>query len=384
MKTLTANQVKALSKPGVYRVDRTLYFWIKDTGRRYWIQKVVIDGKRSTHSLGVYPGTSYKEATNQARKNKEQIQDYGKNPFAKEYKDALTFEQAASQYHAFRLTDWTPTHAKNWLGEVKRHVLPVIGQKRVSEITQEDVIRVLKPIREKRATDRRVRGRVKEVMGYCKHTLKVLNNLDAVENIDKAYQSKKDNTEHRAALPSQEVPECVQAIERLESENSKLALLWTIHTASRQKETRFATWEEIDKNARLWTVSKESMGKSGEEHRVPLSDAALAILDRAAALGGRKGFIFPSAKHPREAMSNGTLAKALREAGYSRDRVTPHGFRNSFGDWGITHGYDKDLVECALSHTEGRTKTQKAYIREDRLEERVDMMQAWSDHVTGS
>ena len=60
--------------------------------------------------------------------------------------------------------------------------------------------------------------------------------------------------------------------------------------------------------------------------------------------------------------------------------ATAHGFRSSFRDWCSENGYAKDLAERALAHTISN-QSEAAYHRTDLLEQRRDMMEAWSIFV---
>ena len=117
--------------------------------------------------------------------------------------------------------------------------------------------------------------------------------------------------------------------------------------------------------------------ETGREHRVPLSFAAVAVLEEAKSLEPRTGLVFPSVTG-RE-MSDSTLSKLLRENGI---RAVPHGFRSSFRDWAAEKtDAPREVAELALAHIEG-SATERAYRRTDLFERRRDLMQAWADYLT--
>ena len=147
-------------------------------------------------------------------------------------------------------------------------------------------------------------------------------------------------------------------------------------TAVRSGEVRGARWDEIDVDKAVWTISGERM-KTGREHRVPLSSAAVAVLDEAKAIAPSAGLVFPSVTG--RMMSDSTLSKLLRENGV---KAVPHGFRSSFRDWAAEcSDAPREVAEMALAHIEG-SATKRAYRRTDLFEKRRELMQAWADYLT--
>ena len=158
---------------------------------------------------------------------------------------------------------------------------------------------------------------------------------------------------------------------------SARALEFTILTAARTGETIGATWGEIDFDAKLWTIPPERM-KAGKEHRVPLSDRALDIL---ADLPRDGEMIFPGARagNPLSNMAMLELARGMRGK-----RVTPHGFRSTFRDWGSEQtAYPSEMLELALAHAV-KNKVEAAYRRGDMMEKRRRLMADWADFCEGA
>ena len=134
------------------------------------------------------------------------------------------------------------------------------------------------------------------------------------------------------ALPYQDVPEALEVIEASgASESAKLCLRFVVLTASRSGEAWAATWDEIDADSALWTVLGYRM-KAGRAHRVPLSDAAIEVLEEADAIRDESELIFPSPRKPGKPLSDMALTKLLRDNGLS-ERTTVHGFRSGFRNW---------------------------------------------------
>jgi integrase len=156
------------------------------------------------------------------------------------------------------------------------------------------------------------------------------------------------------------------------------ALAFAILTAARTSEVTGARWSEIDRANRLWIVPAARM-KMRHEHRVPLSDAALAVLDRARQTS-RGAFIFRGARDC--PLSNMALLAVLKRMG--RADITTHGFRSTFRDWaGDCTTTERETIEFALAHGIDDA-TEAAYRRSTALAKRRDLMQAWGEFCTGT
>jgi integrase len=153
---------------------------------------------------------------------------------------------------------------------------------------------------------------------------------------------------------------------------SARALMFTILTGARTTETREATYNEIDRKAKVWSIPAGRM-KAGRQHRVPLTDQALRLIDSDST--GSK-YLFPSPSG--YALSNMAMLQLLR--GLRDDGSTVHGFRSSFRDWAAEQtDFPREVVEACLAHALGDDAA-LAYKRTDFLEKRRDVMQAWAAH----
>jgi integrase len=148
--------------------------------------------------------------------------------------------------------------------------------------------------------------------------------------------------------------------------------------------------------AKLWTVPPERM-KSKREHRVPLSESALAIIWELIPAGpesiGRK-YVFRGAK-PGRPLSNMAMLELIRRMNAEREvvglpkwtdprqggrEVVPHGFRSSFRDWAAEKtNFPREVAEAALAHVDG-DETERAYQRGDLFEKRRRLMTGWADY----
>jgi integrase len=219
---------------------------------------------------------------------------------------------------------------------------------------------------------------MRAVFDWClaKHFREAMNPVDAVR---KALPRQTDRPKHHAALPYVELPTFLAALEASPSHIIvKTALGFLIHTASRTGEVIGAGWSEVDEEKKIWIVPAERM-KSGIEHRVPLTDASLALLQQAKAFRGRTDFIFPG-RGWRKPLSNMAMAMAARRVEFGP--VTVHGFRSSFRDWSAERtSAPRDVCEAALAHAV-RDKVEAAYRRTDLFEKRRALMAQWSRFLT--
>ena len=378
MRKITERFAKTVKEPGFYRADDTLYLYVRDTGRKSWVQRIVVNGRRRNIGLGPYPVVQFNEAMAQALDNRRKLYR-GENPIAeKKASRTPTFRDVAIKYRKGQ--PWGEQRAKMFSQVMEKHVFPALGSKRVDQVSQKDVLDIITPIWSKtpyQAT--RVRQFIRAILAYCQAHEYVTSNV-AGEAIDAALPRHRSNGNNYRSLPYDEMPGAVQIIkDKVKTINSRLALLFTIYTGVRGQETRGALWSEIDEQSRTWDIPAERM-KSGKPHRVPLSDAAIGILEQAKELRNRSDLIFPSSQNRYKPMTSASLGKNLKQVGLG-DKTTTHGFRSSFKTW-ATEQTDtpREVVEAALAHTFGNG-VEQAYFRGDLFEKRRLLMQGWADYL---
>ncbi len=173
-------------------------------------------------------------------------------------------------------------------------------------------------------------------------------------------------------MPYRDVPAFLDRL-RAGDGVSALALEFCILAAARSGEVLGARWDEIDRDAKVWTVPAARM-KAGREHRVPLTDRMVAILDTMEAI--RVGdFVFPGQKRGKP-LSSMAMEMVLRRM--KVENATVHGFRSAFRDWAAEEtSFPREVAEAALAHVVGDA-TERAYRRGDALEKRRKLMEAWA------
>ncbi len=370
---LTAAKVKNFKTAGDHADGGGLYLRITKAGTRQWIFRAMIHGKRRKIGLGGHPAVSLAKARDKAAEIRRAIAD-GIDPLAEKRRAKIpTFAEAAKQVHELNCARGrNGKHKKQWIMTLERHAFPTIGALPLDQVTRGDVLAVLTPIwTATPETARRVRQRIRSVMKYgMAHGW--LEHNPAGEAIDGALPAmpKLVNGNFRS-LPHAEVGGVLDGLRPAD-----LCLRFLILTACRSGEARGATWDEI--RGETWTIPAERM-KAGREHRIPLSPAALDVLDAALPCRRDGGLIFPG-RSPTKPLSDMTLTAILRRRGLA-DRATVHGFRSSFRDWCAETGQPRELAEAALAHTVGGVEG--AYFRSDLFERRRALMDAWGAYVTG-
>lgn len=392
MGKLTALAVKAaLATPGTYQDGDGLFLKVSGKGAASWKLRVQHDGKRRDIGIGSAKLVTLAIARDKARELRMAVKVERRDILA-ERKDAsaakVTFREAAIQYHAENEGSWkSRTYARQWLAGLENYAFSKLGNKTTGAITAADIITTLTPIwQDIPETARQVRNRICTVLNYAhakgwrsSEAPSGNGSLKAGRGLPRQVKEQV----HRKAMPYIAIPSFITALQRKHS-YGRLALELLILTGVRSQEVRLATWREFDLKSGLWAVPADHM-KRAKAHIVPLSQAALSVLNRAAALKlAGSNFIFPGVNGG--AMSDMTLLKVLRDAG---EDFHVHGFRSSFTDWAANEGFPDAVVEAALAH-KTPDAVQAAYRRTtylgtpDKPGERVRLMEVWGTYCTSA
>jgi integrase len=368
-------------KAGRYQDGKGLQLFVKDSGAAFWVLRIQAGGKRRDIGLGPAAKVSLKDAHKEAGRLRDLYKD-GADPLADKRAAILatalipSFRVAASTAHDEHKGGWRNLkHREDWLSSLKRYAHPSIGDMRVDLIDAPTVRDVLLPIwLDRPETARRVRQRIKLVLDWA--AAKGYRPSLDLSGIAKALPRPPKSDNHFKAMPYSDVPAFVGTLKDSGETVSRLALQFLILTAARSGEVRGATLAKIDMDAATWTIPAERM-KAGKENVVPLSNPALAILERMATI--RKtdvAVIFPGIKN--QPLSDMTMLKIMR------DRSLPfsvHGFRSAFKTWAVEATSFPDAVsEAALAHIDAN-KVRAAYSRTDFRQQREGLMAAWANFI---
>lgn len=387
---LGALQVSRLKTPGRHAVGGVagLHLWIKSTGAKSWILRVLVGPVRKDIGLGGYPDVTLAGARDAARRARDQIVQ-GIDPVEQrkqarallmaENATAKTFSQCAQAFIEAKGDEWdNPKHRQQWTNTLKTYADPHIGELLVRDITLAHILEVLQPIwKTKTETATRVRGRIEAVLDWA--TVRGYRHGDNPARWKGHLEqllpkpSKVSKVEHHSAVALDDMAGFWTQLKAANG-NGARALELAILTAARSGEVRGARWPEFDLEAKLWTVPADRM-KGKREHRVPLSRQAIALLKATPRVDGTE-VVFPGVKG--QPLSDMTLLKVMRTMGLEQ---VPHGFRSTFRDWAAERtNFPRDLAEMALAHVV-ESKVEAAYRRGDMFAKRLQMMQAWADFI---
>jgi integrase len=361
-----------------------LFLLVNPNGSRWWRLKFRIGGKEKLLSLGVYPDVSLKEARDkrdEARKLIAQGIDPSAQRKATRAAEAETFEAIAREWLAKFGPSWTPEHAERITRRFERNVFPWIGARPVREVTAPELLAVLRRIEERGALDtaHRAHQNCGQVFRYAVATGRAERDPSA----DLRGALPPVNDKHHASITD---PKAIGALLRaMEGYQGSFVVLCALRLAPlvfvRPGEMRGAEWAEIDFEKAEWRIPASKM-KMREQHIVPLSVQALAILRELHPLTGAGRYLFPSERTGERPMSENTVNAALRRLGYSKDEMTGHGFRSMASTLLNEQGWHRDAIERQLAHAE-RNAVRAAYNYAEHLPERRRMMQAWADYLDG-
>jgi integrase len=294
-------------------------------------------------------------------------------------KPSMTFDACCEAYIAAHQSGWkNAKHGAQWSSTLTTYASPVFATTPVREIDTAAVLRVLEPIWSGKAeTASRVRGRIERILDWAKvrgyregeNPAQWRGHLDQLL----PRSSKVKRVKHHPALPYAELPAFLM---RLREQNGVAArtLEFVILTAARTGEAIGAKVGEINCQDKVWTIPAERM-KAEREHRVPLTERALALLDEVKPLRGSRAHLFPGLHG---GLSNIAMLKLLERM--KRDDLTVHGFRSTFRDWAAERtSFPNEVVEMALAHTIG-DKVEAAYRRGDLFDKRRRLMDAWAEY----
>jgi integrase len=388
---LTDLKIKQIKAPGLYPDGAGLYLQVSKTLTRSWLRRYMFDGAAHYMGLGPYPLVGIAEAR---RKNEDarRLQVDGIDPLErrKADRDARAVEKAKSKLFNECFESWVKIRSPGWSkkseqvrrGQYATYIKPVLGHLPIADIDTGLVLKVLEEIwTAKNVTARGAREILEGVLDYAKthghrtgdnparwrgHLVNVLGKPTRLHKV-----------QHRAALPYTEIGAFLAKLRTFTGRDAD-ALELIILTGVRVNEVEGAFWEEqitdaegggtfpaMDLKNRVWSIPGERM-KAGKLHRVPLSPAAMAVIER---LPHRTGYLFPN-------VSDKSLSRLRAKLGFSN--ITTHGFRSTLRTWaGERTNFPREICEVALAHTVA-DQVERAYQRGDQLEKRRKLMDAWA------
>ncbi len=360
---------------------------IQPTGSKLWRFRYRFAGKAKTLHLGPWPGTSLADAREKCREARKSI-DTGLDPVLEKkrakvtarYANATTFKEVAQEYLEKCEREGRATVTLDKLRWLLGLAYPLIGTHPISSITPTEALAVLRKVEGtgRYESARRMRSVLSRVFRYGIATARC--DRDVAADLRGALTTPK--VQHHAAVTDPlEVGLLLRTIDTYTGqEATRMALRLSAHLFVRPGELRQAEWSEIDFEKAVWIIPIEKM-KMRRPHKVPLSRQVLAMFEELREVSGHRQHLFPCMGSPRRPMSENCVNQALRRLGYATDEMTAHGFRamaatllNEMGQW------NPDAIERQLAHQEA-SSVRRAYARGEYWDERVAMMQHWSDYL---
>ena len=365
-----------------------LFLMVTPTGGKLWRFKYRYNGKQKLLAFGSYPEITLLDARRRrddARRLLANNVDPGairKAQKQAKVEETETVEVIAREWHEKFKTKWTQGHATKIMRALERDVFPWIGTRPIKDIKAPELLTVLRRVESRGVLEwaHRIRGICNMIFRYAVSTGRAERNpaQDLIGSLPPAKEK------HLAAITEpKKVRELLRAIDGYSgSYVVKLALQLSPLVFVRPGELRHMEWSEVDFDESLWSIPAEKM-KMREPHLVPLSRQAIKILEEIKKLTGASKYAFPSGRTFDRPMSNNAVLAAFRRMGYTKDEMTPHGFRamaRTILDEVLQ--VRPDFIEAQLAHRV-RDPLGRSYNRTQHLDERRKMMQKWADYLDG-
>ncbi|MGI2137012.1 tyrosine-type recombinase/integrase [Shewanella baltica] len=385
---LTAKAVlnaKAEAKPYRLSDGGNLYLYVRTAGKTWEFRYIRPSTSKPTYfGLGSYPDVSLAEARDKALEARKHLAE-GIDPQLLKVENKLkaATENAQTLKHIAQM--WmdskqgsikAKTIEGNWR-KLELYAFPKLGSIAISRLTAPIAIAALKPLEQKGhlETVKRTAQLLNEIMNYSVNSGYIhANPLSGIREV-----FRKSKVEHLKALKPAELAELLQTVANANLLLTTRCLIeWQLHTMTRPNEAAGARWEEIDFDAKLWTIPESRM-KMNREHIIPLTEHTLAILETVKPISEQSQFVFPSSKDPKKHTDPETINKALGRMGL-KGRTTGHGLRSLASTTLNEQGFDGDVIEAALAHVD-KNQIRSAYNRTTYLERRTKLMEWWSNHI---
>ena len=365
--------------------ERGMYLLVTPTGNKYWRLDYRLHGKRKTYAIGVYPEVTLKEARIKRREARQLISD-GIDPVqhrqltkaAQSEANDNSFEKVSLEWLSKKRQIWVEAHARTVEQRLRKHLLPWLGNRPISEISVPELLEVLRRV-ESRAVEtahrtKMVAGQIFRYGIACGLCIR-----DPSADLKGALQPRKPRKMPAIIEPGQ-VGGLMRAIDAYHGDLvTKCALQFIALTFARPGEVRNAIWDEIIWAKEEWRIPARRM-KMRRSHVVPLSSQAIEMLQEIHPMTGQGLYIFPSTRTPSRPLGHSTMNIAMRIMGFSKEKMVAHGFRSMASTLLHENGFDHDVIELQLSHVR-RDQVAAAYDRSRRLPERRKMMVWYADYL---
>lgn len=388
-KQLTNTEVKqAKSQAKEYNLadGDGLMLRVKPSGSKLWIFNYSrpYTKKRANISFGSYPALSLADARTKRIGAKKLL---AKDIDPKTHKEDVnqhkkielnsTLQKVAIDWFEIKKTTIAASTAKDTWNALNNHIFPKLGKHPIKSLTPVIVIDVIKPLAAKGSLSavKRLCQRLNDLMDYAANV--GLIDMNSLTGIQKAFEAPK--VSHYPTLTPDELPELMKTISYASIKIvTRLLIEWQLHTMVRSSEAATAKWVDIDFDNSLWRIPANVM-KMKRDHIVPLTQQTLAILERIKPISGEREYIFPADRNPRHHANTETANMALKRMGF-QNRLVAHGLRSLASTTLNEQGFDGEIVEVALAHSD-KNQIRAAYNNAEYIERRRKLMFWWSEHI---
>ncbi|MFW4073138.1 tyrosine-type recombinase/integrase [Klebsiella pneumoniae] len=384
---LTARQVdtsKPKDKPYKLSDGGGLYLLVNPNGSRYWRLKYRIAGKEKLLALGVYPDITLAEAR-QKRADAKKVLAAGGDPGqekqeekqAKEQAVANSFERLAMEWHSHKSTSWSEGYAEHLLMYLKKDIFPFIGQKAITDISQVEMLNVLRKMEQRGVLDKlkKTRQACRQIFTYAIITGRAEHN--PVSDLAGALKSPKQ--QHYPHLLLDQIPDFLRALSEYSGSTiTRNATRLLMLTGLRTIELRASEWVDIDFDKGVWNVPAERM-KMRRPHLVPISTQVRELLEEIHQLTGRGKYVFPGRNDAGKPMSEASINQVIKRIGYD-GKATGHGFRHTMSTILHEQGYNTAWIETQLAHVD-KNSIRGTYNHAQYLDGRREMLQWYADYM---
>jgi len=364
-----------------------LHLFVKPNGSKLWRLTYSWLGKQKTLSLGQWPSLSLADARDK-REEARRLLALGVDPSHQQKVDEAKARIEENDSFKAVALEWIAKQEREEMAEITLNKIrwlldkayPKIGARPIAQITAHEVLIVLRSIEAtgRYESARRMRSVLGRIFRYAVATTRA--ERDPTGDLRGALTVPK--SKHLAAITTpNRAGELMRAIEGYTGHAITLfALRLSAHLFVRPGELRQAEWDEFDFDRSVWNIPAEKM-KMRRPHRVPLSTQVTKLFEEIWDLTGTGRYCFPSFRTGQRPMSENTVNAALRALGFGQEEMTAHGFRAMAATLLNESGkFNPDAIERQLAHMEN-DGVRRAYTRGEYWNERVTMMQWWSDEL---
>lgn len=384
---LTDAKVRALKpREKTYRLGDAggLYVEVATNGSRYWRMKYRVAGKEKRLAFGVYPDVSLADAR-EKRDAAKKILAAGGDPGETKKSEKLaqklnaenTFEAVAREWHQTKADRWSLRYRDEIIDTFEKDIFPYIGKRPIADIKPMELLEALRKMEKRGALEkmRKVRQRCGEVFRFAIITGRA--NYNPAPDLASALATPKKV--HFPFLTANELPYFLNDLAGYTgSIITKTATQIIMLTGVRTQELRFARWEDIDFEKKLWEIPAEVM-KMKRPHIVPLSEQVIALFKQLEPISKHHPLVFIGRNDPRKPISKESINQIIELLGY-KGRLTGHGFRHTMSTILHEQGFNSAWIETQLAHVD-KNAIRGTYNHAQYLDGRREMMQWYADYI---